>query len=76
MQATQPISQYERRRLANIARNNARLAAIHALQSQQAPQLNDNGAATGSNAGRSGNKGKKRSRGQENNPQVPFCLQL
>ena len=76
MQATQPISEYERSRLARVAENMARLqpvkARLAALQSQQAPQLADGGAATGSNAGRSGNKGKKHPRGQENNTQVPF----
>ena len=44
-----------------------------ALQSQQAAQLTDSGPAMGSKAGRGGNKGKKRSRGQENNTLVPFC---
>ena len=48
-------------------------ASLAALQSPQAPQLTENGPAMGSKAGRGGNKGKKRSRGQENNPQVPFC---
>ncbi len=77
LQATQPVSEYGRLVLARRAVIAARLkpvtAAVAALQSQQAPQLTDNGPAAASNPGRGGNKGKKRPRGQENNLQVPFC---
>ena len=76
MQATQLMSKYERLRLARLAENEATLqpvkARLAALQSQQAPQLTDDGPATGSNAGRGGNKGKKRPHGQEQIHRCPF----
>ena len=76
MQATLPILQCERSCLDRVGQNKARLAALKArlaaLQSQDAPQPTNVGPGMGANVGRGGDKGKKRSYSQENNPQVPF----
>ena len=78
MQAPQEVPENERLRLPKVADNKARLqpvkAMMAALQSQQGPQLTDSGPATDSNGGAGSKKGKKRSRGQENNAQVPSCF--
>ena len=69
MQAMQPMSAYERRRIDKIAENRARLAAV---QSQQPALLTENGNARDTTAVRGSKKGK-RHHGQENNSQVLFC---
>ena len=60
MQATQPVSDYQRLLLARRAELEARLQPVKARLDALQSQLADNGPAMGAKAGHGGNKGKKR----------------